>query len=78
MKIPVAKRQHDSEKESSFTPDWIVNNLLCVQHTNALSVQYFIFKSSACSEKSLNSHQYSLKHYSKHASRIERFTSVDD
>ena len=60
----------------SFNPDRIVNNLLCVQHTNALSVQYFILNSSVCSEKSLNSHQYSLKHCSKHASRIERFTSV--
>ena len=55
-----------------------MNNLLCVPHTNALSVQYFILKSSVCSEKRLNSHQYSLKHCSKHASRIERFTFVDD
>ena len=53
-----------------------MNNVLCVQHTNSLSVQYFILKSSVCSEKSLNSHQYSLKHCSKHASRIESFTSV--
>ena len=78
MKYLSQKLQDDSEKEGSFNPDWIVNNLLCVQHTNALSVQYFILKSSVCSEKSLHSRQFSLKHCSKHASRIERFTSVDD
>ena len=72
------KLQDDSENEGSFNPDRIVNNLLCVQHTNALSVQYFILNSSVCSEKSLNSHQYSLKHCSKHASRMERLTSADD
>ena len=78
MKYLPQRLQDDSEKEGSFNPDWIVNNLLCVQHTNALSVQYFILKSSVCSEKSLNSHQYSLKHCAKHASRIEHFTFVDD
>ena len=78
MKYLSQKLQDDSEKEGSFNPDWIVNNLLCVQHTNALSVQYFILNSSVCSEKSLNSHQYSLKHCSKHASRMERLTSADD
>ena len=70
------KLQDDSENEGSFNPDRIVNNLLCVQHTSALSVQYFILNSSVCSEKSLNSHQYSLKHCSKHASRMERLTSA--
>ena len=64
------------KRRALLNPDWIVNNVLCVQHTNSLSVQYFILKSSVCSEKSLNSHQYSLKHCSKHASRIESFTSV--
>ena len=53
MKYLSQKLQDDSEKEGSFNPDWIVNNLLCVQHTNALSVQYFILKSSVCSEKVL-------------------------
>ena len=39
MKYLSQKLQDDSEKEGSFNPDWIVNNLLCVQHTYALSVQ---------------------------------------
>ena len=39
MKYLSHKLQDDSEKEGSFNPDWIVNNLLCVQHANALSFQ---------------------------------------
>ena len=39
MKYLLQKLQDNSEKEGSLNPDWIVNNLLCVQHTNALSVQ---------------------------------------
>ena len=39
MKYLSQKLQDDTEKEGTFNPDWIVNNLLCVQHTNALSVQ---------------------------------------
>ena len=37
----------------SFTPDWLMENLLCLQNKSAPSVQRFILKSSVCSNATL-------------------------
>ena len=37
----------------SFIPDWLMENLLCLQNKSAPSVQRFILKSSVCSNAAL-------------------------
>ena len=46
-------QQEDKTCPVSFNPDWLMENLLCLQKKSAPSVQHFILKSSVCSEKSL-------------------------